>query len=418
MIRKFATLLIVMFSLLGFSGKSAAQGYQIKVKINPVETQYIYLIDNQFSKKYVLDTCRLKAQKNNMPLNVLFKSNVEIPFGLYTIECNGKVLKTIALGGKEKVEYTLDLTATSSPIQPTLPLKSGYSDVVLHAIAHYEVTTAEAFSIPQAYQNIDFQFDTDSARLYWKNRIFTHCFLDDENLLHMPLDYDKRLLFYFTKCVKPEADSLKQETEWLLNQADSSVVLQKYYLNMLLSIFRDADHACDEAIVFIFEKYCSSGTCEWLDPTWNRIFKNWVARINKLIKGATVPVLEAYDMTEKLISTDSLPHQKIVLWFWDPDCDHCIEETPKLFQKYKKLKDKYNFEVYAISITEDLPRWKAFIEKHGLNWINVSYAMGTPNYDFIDYFDLVTTPAIYLIDKTHRIITHSFNVLDLEKMLK
>jgi peroxiredoxin len=407
-----------MFSSFGFSGKSIAQGYQIKVKLNPVETQYIYLIDNQFSKKYILDTCRLKTQKNDMSFNALFKSNVEIPFGLYTIECNGKVLKTIALGGKKKIDYTIDLTDTSSPAQPILPLKPIYADAALHAIAHYETTTAEAFPIPQSYQSIDFQFDTDSARLYWKNRIFTHCFLNDENLLHTPLDYDKRLLFYFTKCVKPDTDSLKQEIEWLLNQTGSSVALQKYYLNMLLSLFRDADHAYDETIVFIFEKYCPSSTCEWLDPTWNRIFKNRVARINKLIKGATVPALEAYDMAEKLISTDSLSHQNIVLWFWDPDCDDCIEETPKLFQKYKKLKDKYDLEVYAISITEDLPRWKAFIEKHGLNWINVSYAMGTPNSDFIDYFDLITTPAIYLIDNTHLIIAHSFNVLDLEKMLK
>jgi peroxiredoxin len=399
-----------------------AQGYQIKVKLNPVEAQYLYLIDNQFSKKHVLDTCRLKPAKKDAPINALFKSNTEIPFGLYTLECNGKVLATLALGGKETCIFQLDLTTENqmSPHAPSLPLKPIYNAAITESIQKYELSShhIKINPIPQEYQHPDFQFITDSARFRYRDSIFEYCILNDENLLHTPLDYDKRLFFYFTKCVKPEADSLKQAIEGLLEQAGSSAALQKYYLNMLLSLFRDADHAYDEVVVFIFEKYCPEGTCPWLDPTWNRIFKNRVARVNKLIKGATLPALEAYDMDEKLISTDSLHYKNIVLWFWDPDCDHCLEETPKLFQKYEKLKAKYDLEVYAISITDDLPRWKAFIEKHSLDWLNVSYGMGTPNYDFIDYFDLLITPAIYLIDSEHRIVAHSFNVLDLEKMLK
>jgi peroxiredoxin len=410
-----------MLSWLGFSSKSIAQGYQIKVKLNPVEAQYLYLIGNQFSKKYVLDTCRLKPTKKGKPINAVFKSNAEIPLGVYTIECNGNILEAIILGGKETCIYQLDLREKDYYITPLLSANNANNDLYQVFNTRYgsSALSIEIYnSIPAEYQNPDFQFTTDSARLFWKNSLFKNCILNDENLLHTPLDYDKRILFYFTKCVKPEADSIKQAIEWLLNEAGNSAALQKYYLNMMLSLFRNADHAYDEVIVFIFEKYCPTGTCEWLDPTWNRIFKNQVARVNKLIKGATIPALEAYDMNEQLISTDSLHHKNVVLWFWDPDCDHCIEETPKLFQKYKKLKEKYDLEIYAISITDDLPRWKAFIEKYGLNWINVSYGMGAPNYDFIDYFDLIITPAIYLIDRNNRIVAHSFNVLKIEKMLK
>jgi len=419
MLHKLFILLILICSSFSFSVQSWAQGYKIKVKSNSAEESYIYLIDNQFSKKIILDTCRLKTTKKGSYMNAFFKSNAEIPLGLYTLECNGKVLSTLALGGKETCIFKLDLTTENrNPSLPVLPLKPAQNSPFHALIQKYEWASTHAALIPKDTANRVFQFATDSARLYWKNQLFTNCFLNDENLLHTPLDYDKRILFYFTKCVKSNTDSLKQAVDELLNQAGQSLILHKYYLNLLLSLFRNADHAYDEVVVYIFEKYCPSETCEWLDPTWNRIFKNRVARINKLINGATVPALEAYDVNEKLISTDSLHHKNIVLWFWDPDCDHCVEETPKLFQKYKKLKEKYDLEVYAISITDDFQRWQSFIEKHKLDWINVSYSMGTPNYDFIDYFDLMFTPSIYLIDNNHRIIAHSFNVLDLGKILK
>ena len=42
------------------------------------------------------------------------------------------------------------------------------------------------------------------------------------------------------------------------------------------------------------------------------------------------------------------------------------------------------------------------------NWMNGSYSMGEPNYDLVDFFDLLATPGIFIIDKNHKIIARQF----------
>ena len=103
----------------------------------------------------------------------------------------------------------------------------------------------------------------------------------------------------------------------------------------------------------------------------------------------------------RLNTSNDITTKYTVLWFWDPDCDHCQEQTPILHQYYNELSDSLDFEVFAVEVNDDYDRWKAFSEKHELNdWINLSTSMGEPNVDFIDYFDIVTTPVVLLIDNS------------------
>ena len=142
-----------------------------------------------------------------------------------------------------------------------------------------------------------------------------------------------------------------------------------------------------------------------------------VDRKRRLLPGAVVPPLEAYDSDGNILKTKDISSDYIVLWLWDPDCDDCVEQTPKLYDFYKKNRDLYNFEVYAISITEDVDRWRAFIESNHLDWQNVSFGKGEPNYNFADYFDVLTTPGIFLIRKDHTIVASQFPLEELQDHL-
>lgn len=125
----------------------------------------------------------------------------------------------------------------------------------------------------------------------------------------------------------------------------------------------------------------------------------------------------AYDAQHNSVSTKDIKHKYIILWFWDPDCDECVELTPQLRDFYDIYKDYYDLEIYAVSITDDYDRWDDFIRKNQLTWINVSYAIGEPNYDFVDYFDLITTPGIYIINSKHKIIARQFPLDELHEKL-
>ncbi|MBR6903347.1 MAG: thioredoxin family protein, partial [Bacteroidales bacterium] len=113
--------------------------------------------------------------------------------------------------------------------------------------------------------------------------------------------------------------------------------------------------------------------------------------VRKIAPGAQIPELTAYDIDGKQHSTNEIQTKYTILWFWDPDCDHCQEQTPILHDLYQQRADELNFEVFAVEVNDDYPRWKAFSEMNDLgDWINLSTSMGETSVDYIEYFDIVT----------------------------
>jgi len=53
-----------------------------------------------------------------------------------------------------------------------------------------------------------------------------------------------------------------------------------------------------------------------------------------------------------------------------------------------------------------------------LDWINVSCVHGMLDYDFIDFFDIITTPSILLMDKNHKIISRELSFSKLKKIME
>ncbi|MCQ2285088.1 MAG: thioredoxin family protein, partial [Bacteroidales bacterium] len=105
-----------------------------------------------------------------------------------------------------------------------------------------------------------------------------------------------------------------------------------------------------------------------------------------------------------------------VLWFWDPDCDHCQEMTPILHQMYQEHSEEWDFEVFAVEVNNDHDRWVAFSDKNELwDWTNLSTSMGDANLDFIEYFDIMTTPVVILVNNNdhHTIIARQIPLNEL-----
>ena len=70
---------------------------------------------------------------------------------------------------------------------------------------------------------------------------------------------------------------------------------------------------------------------------------------------------------------------------------------------------------------DDYERWKAFSDKHQLwDWTNLSTSRGEANLDFIEYFDIMTTPVMFLIDNTqkHTIIARQITLDELRSFFK
>ncbi len=113
----------------------------------------------------------------------------------------------------------------------------------------------------------------------------------------------------------------------------------------------------------------------------------------------------------------SLHNQKskyIILYFWEPDCSHCKEATPKFSKDYdsEKLKD-LGVQVIAVYLnrninewdkyTRSISTWLDFMVKHDmLKWTNVWEPFGHSEYR--DKYNISSTPVVYLLDKNKKII--------------
>lgn len=103
-----------------------------------------------------------------------------------------------------------------------------------------------------------------------------------------------------------------------------------------------------------------------------------------------------------------------IMWFWEPDCSHCQEMTPKLVKAYndKNLKEK-GVTVFAVYLNRNINEWDRYVDhigkwfdfvlKHDMaQFVNVWEPFGYEH--FRDKFDISSTPVLYLLDKDKKII--------------
>ena len=217
------------------------------------------------------------------------------------------------------------------------------------------------------------------------------------------------------------ADNQIYNTEYLIPAIDSLLAgccrpgfLATYLFN---AYWATGEPAYDPILLHLYDKYnlpCCLGDRA-------RLAKRKMDVVRKLAPGAHIPELTAYDINGKQHSTNEIKTKYTILWFWDPDCDHCQEMTPILHELYQQRADELDFEVFAVEVNDDYERWIAFSEKHGLDdWINLSTSMGETSEDFIEYFDIVTTPVILLIDNenNHVIIARQITLDEIMRLME
>lgn len=194
------------------------------------------------------------------------------------------------------------------------------------------------------------------------------------------------------------------------NEAMKEYFLQDFYRMMDVHI-----PIYDPVLVHLYDRYGDG----WMDEDRQRINRRKIAQLRKINPGAKIPEITAFDTLGNVYSTNDIRTKYTVLWFWDPDCDHCKAITPQLHDFYRERAGDLDFEVFAVEINDDYDRWKKFSDEHELwDWLNLTTAKGDPAVDVIEYFDIMVTPALVLVDNStgHTIIARQVT-LDVLKFL-
>ena len=154
-------------------------------------------------------------------------------------------------------------------------------------------------------------------------------------------------------------------------------------------------------------EYLTDERAFWADPTQVYAWKlRAMAKAGSLVgnPGMNIRAKDTDGQMQSMFDTNA-PY--VVLYFYHAECEHCIEETPKLVQFYQKWKDR-GLEVYAVAMDTEDAEWRKFITDNKMeSWINVNDADSQDIYD--DYY-VMGTPNIYLLNPERIIIGKSLEL--------
>ncbi len=397
----------------------SVKGYQIKVKdidfnkrfhVENVHPDKLYLFGHYGSDVYLLDSAIVRKS------TAVFKSKKTIPCGVYTITSDNKVgLREIILNHDNKFTYNLaDDRVEGSEENQLLEqflIKSGNGNI---SELCRELNEAMPSSFVSKYV----------MSIYGVSHLDNIPYTDRMLLCLDAADLsDPRILFSHPKAwsllntqnyelESDNTDSLIHYIDRMLNRPMCTPV-RDYIVRSLFQNFDVHNPDYDPGLIYLYDNFDKS----WIEEGREGRYKRKIDNLRKIVPGAQIPELISHDKNGKAHSTSEIQKHYTVLWFWDPDCDHCQEMTPVLHTMYQEHSDEWDFEVFAVEVNDDHDRWVAFSNQHQLwDWTNLSTSMGDQNLDFIEYFDIMTTPVVFLIDnsKKHTIIARQITLDELE----
>ena len=98
----------------------------------------------------------------------------------------------------------------------------------------------------------------------------------------------------------------------------------------------------------------------------------------------------------------------VVVYMFNPDCEHCQEQSPKLVQFYKEWKNK-GVEVFTIGVDTNAEEWKAYLKKVGMDAFAANVFDPTNKAIYGKYF-VDITPEIYVLNPERTIIAKNLKV--------
>ncbi len=445
--------ILLLVSCLGLGFQASAKGYKITVKLVGSADTSLLLAHYYANKQYIDDT----AFRNKKGLYV-FEGDEKLKDGMYLIAgdkkskyfdffltetqqieftCNPTdVMNTMKvkgsednlafysyikyLGGKQAEIEPLNkwLKANTKPNDSTALIKAKIEIIDKEVKAHIKnfyssnqgflsANMVKASNDPEYLSYItDADGKVDSTKIYtsYKAHYFDNFTFSDPRLIYTPV-FAQKMDFYFDKLVVPVVDSLEVDIDRVMAMASVNKEMETYlawFLSLKYETSQIMGH--DALFVYIVRKYLETGKVGW---QYIEVKDNILKRVNTiepLLLGKPAPnliLLDTNNVAHSLVATKA---KYTLVFFWESTCGHCQQEMPKVLKFYEEFHSKYGFEIFGVSTDTNLVKWKAFIHKNNMSWLNVNGHLSlSGNYHTL--YDIRSTPIMYLLDEDKKILT-------------
>jgi thiol-disulfide isomerase/thioredoxin len=274
--------------------------------------------------------------------------------------------------------------------------------------------TVPEFTVPAGTHNPD-SVKWVMKYNYNKDHFFDNIDFTDERLLRTPLLY-ARLEAFFTNVVLQSADSINKEIDKVIQKCEGHYKMFQFVSVFLFNHFRESEiMGHDAVIVKLADDIYLSGKADWVSKEFKDDLRKQVELLRHNLIGMKAENLVMDSYKGIFVSLYDIEKPFTILYFWEPNCGHCQEATPKLKTYYDKAKDN-GIEVFAVCTTSNKPAWTKYIVDNGLTWINGWDPERSTHFDY--FYNVQSTPMTYILDRNKKIIAKKISVEDIPSFIE
>jgi hypothetical protein len=406
------TVLLSVFATLLYG--QAKSGYEIEITLDGLPDSTVFLAYHLGDKQYIKDTLKLDRSGHG-----IFRGKEALPQGLYMIVFPGRkyfevlmsadqyfsvrcnyydYINTLKFSGSDEntafVNYqkswmsmqqkdadigrriqnnrqnsdsvkilTADQKAYEAMMISFLRSVIGENDGNLLSVLVKAMLPPEPprFTFPVGASNPDSLMWVMNYN-YNKDHYFDNIDLTDERLLRTPILY-ARINAFFTNVIIQAPDSVNKEIDRIIKKCSKNYKIYQFVAVYLFNHFRESEIMGHDAVmVKLADDIYLSGKADWVSKEFR----------------------------------DDLRRQ--------------IELIPKLKAYYEKARNN-GIEVFAICTQSDKQKWSRYIEENKLTWINGWDPKRSSHFD--SYYNVQSTPMVYILDKNKVIIAKKLSVEDI-----
>lgn len=466
-------LFLFLFICLFLVNKSNAEGYNIKITVPKMPNKSIILAHYFEGKVYATDTAKLNASGMGY-----FRKGSKLGKGMYILLFSPSnyfdiiignnqnfsiktdtinTLETLQLEGSPENQAFLDfqkfMTSQNlktrklredydkDPKKENAEVKESYSvrfdqadkevrAYIANLVQKYPGSALATFAnftlspitpdfskdVPEGTQERDLEIQRRSY-FYNKAHYWDYTNFTDSTLIRTPI-FKNKIDDYFEKMIIQVPDSVYKESVNLIEKSKKCKAMFRYMVSYCFNYALESKiMGMDEAFVKIAQRYYTSGQVDWIDKANMKKIEEEVLKLKYNLVGMKAQELKLPTMDGNWVSLYETKAPFTLLLFWESDCGHCKKQVPEvkteLFDKFKQ----HGLKVFAVHTQNEKEKWENFVTEHDLfDFVNCWDPHNQTNYRV--YYNVFSTPIMYLLDKDKKIIAKKLDIEQLVDMLK
>lgn len=245
---------------------------------------------------------------------------------------------------------------------------------------------------------------------FWKEVDFS-----DKRLLRTPVVINK-LKRYVKELTPQNADSIIAASKFLVDQTLEHPEFFQVFANWITLEYEPGKSTVmdAEAIhVYMIQNYFTRERAFWSDSMTVWGLQDRADQMAHSLVGQAGPDVTVPGIDGQPKRLYDLKKPYIAVFMFNPECEHCIEQTPKLMSAYQTLKG--DLDVYAIALDTEAEKWKSFVQRYGMGAFTNVY--DPTNRSIFKTYYVDNTPELYLLGPDRKIVAKNLKVEQLAEAI-